>query len=40
MIPLTKLEPDCLYWAIRRDDQGSKAQIVQISTVFGAEREY
>ncbi|MBB6487784.1 hypothetical protein [Rhizobium lusitanum] len=40
MIPLTKLGPDCFYWATRRDDPSSKAQIVQVSTVFGAEREY
>lgn len=40
MIPLTKLEPDCFYWATRRDDRGAKAQVVQVSTVFGAEREY
>lgn len=40
MIPLTKLEPDCFYWATRRDDSGAKAQVVQVSTVFGAEREY
>jgi hypothetical protein len=40
VIPLTKLEPNCFYWATRRDDKNSKAQIVQVSTVFGAEREY
>lgn len=40
MIPLAKLEPDCFYWATRRDDQGATAQIVQVSTIFGAEREY
>ena len=40
MIPLSKLEPNCFYWAARKDDREAKAQIVQVSTVFGADREF
>jgi len=40
MIPLTKLEPDCFYWATRKDDRRATAQVVQVSTIFGAEPEY
>ena len=40
MIPLAKLEPDCFYWATSRADRGAKAEVVQLSTIFGAEPEY
>ena len=40
MIPLPKLEPDCFYWATPKADRGAKAQVVQLSTIFGAEPEY
>ena len=40
MIPLTKLEPDCFYWATPKAERGAKAEVVLLSTILGAEPEY
>jgi hypothetical protein len=40
MIPLTKLKPDCFYWATPKAERGAKAEVVLLSTIFGAEPEY
>lgn len=40
MIPISRLEPDCFYWAKLRSDRGADVQIVKVSTVFGVEKEY
>lgn len=40
MIPLQKLEPECFYWATLKADREAPAEVVRVSTIFGAEREY
>lgn len=39
MLELLALEPECFYWA-RRKEVGSVWEVVQISTVFGTGRDY
>ncbi|TBY60449.1 hypothetical protein E0H46_31360 [Rhizobium leguminosarum bv. viciae] len=39
MLELSSLESECFYWASRRE-VGSAWEVVQISTVFGAARDY
>ncbi|MGV4797364.1 hypothetical protein [Rhizobium sp. F40D2] len=39
MLELSSLEPELFYWA-RRQEVGSVWEVVQISTVFGAARDY
>ncbi len=39
MLELSSLESECFYWATRRE-VGSAWEVVQISTVFGAARDY
>ncbi|WP_027512673.1 hypothetical protein [Rhizobium sullae] len=39
MLELSALEPECFYWA-RRRETGGAWEIVQISTVFGTCRDY
>ncbi|APO76952.1 hypothetical protein AM571_PA00064 (plasmid) [Rhizobium etli 8C-3] len=39
MLELLALEPECFYWA-RRRETGGAWEVVQISTVFGAGRDY
>jgi hypothetical protein len=39
MLELSSLEPELFYWA-RRREVGSAWEVVQISTVFGAARDY
>lgn len=40
MIAEEDLEPQHIYWATLRDTPDGEPTVVQISTVFGASREY